>query len=119
MNKRAFGMEGQQEAEKFLKGLGYKILTRNFQVRTGEIDLIVMDGVYIVFVEVKYRRGAGHGLPRESVGVAKQRRIIKTALHYIGMCELDNQDFRFDVVEVLAYGQRIIVNHIENAFSLS
>ena len=119
MNKRAFGLEGQQEAEAFLKRLGYTILTRNFQVRAGEIDLIARDGAYIVFVEVKFRRGTGHGLPRESVGVAKQRRIINTALHYIGMWELDNQDFRFDVVEVLAYGRQVVVNHIENAFSVS
>ncbi|MCL1786473.1 MAG: YraN family protein [Defluviitaleaceae bacterium] len=119
MNKRAFGMEGQQEAERFLKSLGYKILVRNFQVRAGEIDLIAADGAYIVFVEVKYRRGTGHGLPRESVGVGKQRRIIQTALHYIADCELVDQDFRFDVVEVLAYGQRVVVNHIENAFGVS
>ncbi|MCL1786868.1 MAG: YraN family protein [Defluviitaleaceae bacterium] len=119
MNKRAFGMEGQQEAERFLMNLGYSILSRNFQVRAGEIDLIVRDGAYIVFVEVKFRRGTGHGLPRESVGVSKQRRIINTALHYIGLCQLDNQDFRFDVVEVLAYGQRVVVNHIKDAFSVS
>lgn len=109
-------MEGQKEAEKFLLSKGYEILQRNFRVRAGEIDLITKDNEYVVFVEVKYRHGAGHGLPRESVGLAKQRKICKTALYYISMNELDNQDFRFDVVEVLGGGGAIVVTHIENAF---
>ena len=118
VNKVAFGMQGQQEAEKFLRGKGYVIVERNFRVRTGEIDLIVMDGGYIVFVEVKYRLGSGHGLPRESVGRGKQRKICKTALHYIAIKGQDvaDQDFRFDVVEVLGGDGKIVVSHIENAF---
>ena len=109
-------MQGQKEAENFLQGNGYTILQRNFRVRAGEIDLIARDKEYIVFVEVKYRHGAGHGLPRESVGLAKQRKISKTALYYISMCGLVDQDFRFDVVEVLGGGGAVAINHIENAF---
>lgn len=116
INKHEFGMQGQQDAEKFLRGKGYVILQRNFRVRAGEIDLIARDGEYIVFVEVKYRQGAGHGLPRESVGAAKQRKISKTALYYISMTGLAEQDFRFDVVEVLGGGGVVTINHIENAF---
>jgi len=116
INNYAFGMLGQQDAEKFLVCKDYKVLTRNFHSRVGEIDLIMQDGCYIVFVEVKYRHGAGYGLPRESVTVSKQKKIIKTALHYIAINKLSEQDFRFDVIEVLGGGGRIEITHIENAF---
>jgi len=109
-------MQGQQDAENFLKAKGYEILQRNFRVRAGEIDLIARHREYIVFIEVKYRHGTGHGLPRESVGPAKQRKICKTALYYIAMAGLGDQDFRFDVVEVLGGGGTVAINHIENAF---
>jgi putative endonuclease len=115
-NKYEYGMQGQQDAEKFLQNKGYGILERNFRVRTGEIDLIARDKNYIVFIEVKYRSGVNYGYPRESVGTAKQRKIIKTAMYYIAVNELDNQDFRFDVMEVLSQGERVTINHIENAF---
>ena len=44
------------QAEKFLRKKGFKILTRNFNCRTGEIDLIMTDSDgTTVFVEVKTR----------------------------------------------------------------
>jgi putative endonuclease len=109
-------MQGQQDAEKFLQDKGYSILKRNFRVRTGEIDLVARHKDYIVFIEVKFRNGVGYGYPRESVGLAKQRRIIKTAMFYIAAHNLDNDDFRFDVIEVLSNGEQTEINHIENAF---
>jgi len=115
-NKYEAGMQGQQDAENFLLKKGYQTLERNYRTRTGEIDLIARHGDYIVFIEVKCRSGVGYGYPRESVGVAKQRRIIKTAMHYIAARGLDNQDFRFDVMEVFAYSEQVQINHIENAF---
>jgi len=115
-NKYQSGMQRQQDAEAFLLAAGYSILERNYRVRGGEIDLIAKHRDYIVFIEVKFRSGVRYGYPRESVGVAKQRRIIKTAMHYIAVRGLDNQDFRFDVVEILAHGEKIKINHIENAF---
>ena len=118
-NKYQSGMQGQQEAEAFLLAKGYKILERNYRVRGGEIDLIAQCKEYIVFIEVKFRSGVGYGYPRESVGAAKQRKIIKTAMQYIAVHGLDNQDFRFDVVEVLSRDKHVEINHIENAFDVS
>lgn len=116
VNKHRAGMRGQQEAEKFLCASGYLILERNYRVRTGEIDLIAEKGGYIIFVEVKFRAGRGFGSPGESVGLVKQQKITRTALHYIAAKNLPEQDFRFDVVEVLEERGRVFVNHIENAF---
>jgi len=117
-NKHITGLAGQEAAEKFLQNKGYEVLARNYRVKTGEIDLILKDGTYFVFVEVKYRKSLGYGLPREAVGHTKQQRIIKTALHYLALNNLTESDIRFDVVEVLQQQGQLYASHIENAFTL-
>ena len=110
------GMQGQQEAENFLQAAGYHILERNYRIRSGEVDLIAAYEDYVIFAEVKFRKGLQFGSPCESVGYKKQQRIVRTAMHYISEKNLDNHNFRFDVIEALATGEGVQVNHIENAF---
>lgn len=57
-NKRETGTRKEEAGGDFLTRRGVKILERNFRCRQGEIDLIGMDGQYLVFVEVKYRKTA-------------------------------------------------------------
>ena len=99
---------------------GMEILVANFHIRSAEIDLIVRDPAcgYIVFVEVKCRRGTQYGLPREAVNFPKQQRIRRAAGAYIArhFPKAPDQNFRFDVVEVLHKGGKWWANHIENAF---
>ena len=116
MSKYKTGLAGQQAAEEFLLTKGYEVLARNYRVKTGEIDLVVKDGEYIVFAEVKFRSSLGYGYPREAVGTTKQRRIINTALHFLARYKLTDSDIRFDVVEILEQQGRLYVSHIENAF---
>jgi len=116
LNNVAKGFFGQSEAEIFLQSKGMTLLETNFRRATGEIDLIVKDGTYFVFVEVKYRRSKRYGLPREAVNATKQKRIHRTALYYIAEKGLSEQDFRFDVVELLSTNNGLVINHIENAF---
>ena len=118
MNKYQMGMYGQNGAELFLQQKGYHILERNYRIKSGEIDLIAQHKENIVFVEVKFRKNLNYGYPRESVGKAKQQAIISTALFYIAANNLDNHNFRFDVVEVIEQGGRLFANHIENAFEM-
>lgn len=115
-SKYESGMSGQKEAEQFLQKKGYKIVQRNYRIKTGEIDIIASQNNYIIFIEVKFRRNLSHGYPREAVTYSKQQRIIKTALHYIGTSNLTSVDFRFDVIEVLGTTGNVHINHIENAF---
>jgi len=115
-SKHELGAKGQHAAETFLQGKGYHVLARNFRKRFGEIDLVMQDGEYVVFVEVKARASTTHGYPREAVGATKQQRIIKAAVAYVAQHELTNTDIRFDVVEVLIQHGQIFVSHIENAF---
>ncbi|MCL2499011.1 MAG: YraN family protein [Defluviitaleaceae bacterium] len=115
-NKHAVGMDGQNAAEVFLCERGYRILERNYRIKTGEIDLIARDGTYTVFIEVKSRNGLRYGHPREAVNALKQSRIIRTAQHYIMRKNLTDRDVRFDVIEVLNTQGSVHIEHIVNAF---
>ena len=75
INTRRIGMAHERQAERFLKGKGYRILARTYRCRAGEIDLIARDGECLVFVEVRYRTDTGKGHPLETVDARKQRRI--------------------------------------------
>jgi len=49
------GKLGEDLAVSYLKKLGYKIISRNFRIRGGEIDIVAIDGDVLVYVEVKTR----------------------------------------------------------------
>ena len=110
------GRDGQRLAERYLQSKGYTLVCANFTAPMGEIDLIVRDGAYLVFVEVKYRMSLQYGLPCEAVTPAKQRKIRKTAQYYMVKNPSNGQDCRFDVVELLETTQGIGVRHITDAF---
>jgi len=110
------GSYGQKLAEDYLKANGFEIIDTNFRCRSGEIDIIALDGDYMAFIEVKYRRSLAHGYPREAVGYYKQKHIRRVAQYYIMKNRVRNQDFRFDVLEIIDTGEKPEVTLIVNAF---
>ena len=54
MSTKVVGDNGEDVACEFLKKQGYKILSRNYRIRGGEIDIIAQDKEYLVFVEVNF-----------------------------------------------------------------
>ena len=65
-----------------LERLGYQIRERNHQSRYGEIDLVAERDTWLVFVEVRTRRGVSFGDPIETLTPRKQARLRATALDY-------------------------------------
>jgi len=114
-NKVETGFYGQDIAEEYLLNKGMKLLEANFRTRQSEIDLIMQDGEYIVFIEVKYRRSLKYGLPREAISTSKQKKILHAAKYYASRSNAE-QDYRFDVVEIIETNKDLQINHIENAF---
>lgn len=106
------GSGGEDLAVKYLMNNKYKILSRNFKTKIGEIDIIAKDKDTIVFVEVKTRKSDAFGLPREAVTYAKQSKIRMVATQYLKLHGGLNQKCRFDVVDIL----RGEITHIENCF---
>lgn len=96
---RAFGEAQELHAAHFLQSKGLKLLSTNYLCRLGEIDLIMIDGKQLVFIEVRYRKSATHGSAAESVTTTKQKRIIRAAQHYLSSKGIDQQySCRFDVI---------------------
>jgi len=115
-NKVNIGAYGQKLAENYLTSNGFTIIERNFRCRSGEIDVVAWDDDYIAFIEVKYRRSLTHGYPREAVGYHKQKHIRRVASYYIMTKQLSNQDFRFDVLEIVDIDGNPEITLIKNAF---
>lgn len=108
-NKRMAGRWGEDRAEQFLAEQGYLICERNFQCRTGEIDIIGKKDGYLVFIEVKYRSNSRMGMPEEAVTPRKQQQIIRTAKYYMLKNKIpEDTPCRFDVVVILGDGIRVI-----------
>jgi putative endonuclease len=111
------GRQWEKVAESFLKKHGLKTLKRNFLARSGEIDLIMLDGKTVVFAEVRYRENDRHGSGADSVTWKKQQRIIKAArlfLQYHGRHR--RRPCRFDVVSIGNENGRPVLNWIQDAF---
>ena len=85
---KAVGDDAESLALAHLLGQGLVLVQRNYRVALGphargaEVDLILRerDGT-LVFVEVRARAGASHGGALASVGVTKQRRLVRAATH--------------------------------------
>ena len=95
---KKFGGRSEEAAAKYLAGLGYQILERNFRTKVGEIDLIAKDCGTLVFVEVKSLRSTGFGTPELKVDWHKRRQITRAALMYLVRKRLGDMPCRFDVI---------------------
>ncbi|MGJ8581952.1 MAG: YraN family protein [Psychromonas sp.] len=93
------GVQAEQQALAFLKKQGLLLICQNFYCRFGEIDLIMSDQGTLVFIEVRYRKNQDFGGAAASITSQKQRKLIKTAKHYLS--QLDDEPYcRFDVIAI-------------------
>ena len=116
INKRQIGADKEAFVCEWLEKNGYQILARNFRCRIGEIDIVAREGGYLVFLEVKYRKQGGNGLPEEAVDWRKQRVISRVALYYLRRFGYgEATPVRFDVVALFGE-QEFSVSLYQNAF---
>ncbi len=113
------GPWGEAQAADYLRRKGYSLVAANYRCRFGEIDLIVKNRRYLVFVEVKLRKNADFAQAREFVDYRKQQRIRATASMYLSRYPTSLQP-RFDVIEIYApqgmETKKLTINHLEDAF---
>ena len=77
------GIRAEEQALVFLSSRGLDLKERNYRCRLGEIDLIMLDGKTLVFIEVRMRRSRSFGGAAESITQRKRKRIIAAARHYL------------------------------------
>lgn len=106
-------------AASYLQGKHYKIIAMNYRSRFGEIDLIVSNQSFLVFVEVKLRKTDKFASAFEHVDIHKQQKIRTTAEVFLSEYCTDLQP-RFDVIEIYALNgvntKHPKINHMEDAF---
>lgn len=114
--KQIIGDDAEQQARTFLESRGLSYIESNFSIKQGEIDLIMRDQDYLVFIEVRWRERPHYGDSLESITPTKQRRIIKTAEYYLQQKKsLNEEDCRFDVI---GFDQQGKIIWIKNAFEV-
>jgi putative endonuclease len=110
---------GEEAACGFFRGRGAEILARNFRCRMGEIDLIVREGGFVVFVEVKTASADARGAaPEERVNPSKRRKLVRLAEYYLRWKGLEGRPVRLDVLSVRLGpdGKPAEVRHYPDAF---
>ena len=118
---RAIGTATEDIALQHLEQKGLSLITKNFNHKIGEIDLIMTDKDSLVFIEVRYRKNTNYGLPEETVNYKKQTKIKKTAMIFMSQnTQYKNAQPRFDVVAMTpnktGNGDNMLINWIQNAF---
>lgn len=114
MSTTATGRRGEEIAKRALEQKGYALLASNFRDGPREIDLVMLDGETVVFVEVKARSSVAYGSPGEFVTKNKQRLLTLAARSYLMKNGLLDRPARFDVVEIYLRDKKL--RHIPNAF---
>lgn len=109
------GLAAEAKARDYLINQGLTWVESNYRCRLGEIDLIMRDKDYWVFVEVRARASKTYGSALESVTYTKQQKLLKTASLYLLTRKLhETARTRFDVVSM--EGPVPEITWIRNAF---
>jgi putative endonuclease len=116
---RRIGAAGEDRACSFLRWRGYHILERNYRCPFGELDIIAHKGRRIVFCEVKARSSGERDMAFAAVDSNRQRRMARTASHYLQAKNVWRKDCRFDVIALLKDGSRWRIEHVKNAFEVN
>ena len=113
------GAWGEALAAEYLRKKRYQIVASGYHCRFGEIDLIVKNKKYLVFVEVKLRKSGTFAQAMEYVDKRKQDRLRVTASMYLSQNPTELQP-RFDVIEIYApegpATAKPEIRHMEDAF---
>ncbi|MDA8441435.1 MAG: YraN family protein [Peptococcaceae bacterium] len=117
-HRRAKGIFGEQLALRHLAEQGYQLLARNYRCRIGEIDLILLDGKQVVFVEVRLKSSRQYGSGFESITGKKISKLRLVAQNFLAFnAALADAEVRFDVISIYdpPHG-KLTLHHLKEAF---
>ncbi len=127
--RRGLGQTGEDLAMQKLVDAGLTIIERNWRCSVGELDIVAQEDApdftqggeiapWMVFVEVRTRRGDTYGTALQSITSRKQRKLQEVAQHYVQQNEWMGA-WRIDVVGVQMdrSGRLLAIDHIRHAVS--
>jgi putative endonuclease len=108
------GRAGEIAAAFLLEEKGMLILERNFRTRSGEVDIIALDGETLVFIEVKTWSVYGIDTLEHALNDKKRRKIIETSKYFLMLNrKYRYMAIRFDIVFISPAG----ITHLASAFT--
>lgn len=115
--RQVLGSRGERAAARFLRRRRHRIIARNYDCPSGEIDLITTQGETIVFIEVKARSDEQGKDADQTVGRVQRERIVRAAQYFLRRAQSESRPSRFDVVTVYFPSDgKPKIEHFENAF---
>ena len=117
ISKKEVGNYGEDLAVKFLIEKGYKIISKNFYIRGGEIDIIAKDKNEYVFVEVKTRTSRFFGEVSDQVSSRQQKKLAHSAEVFLHQNNLTDSNWRIDVIAILMNNQKLQIKHVKHAIT--
>lgn len=106
---------GEELAVEHLVKNGYDISERNYTYQKAEVDIIAQKGDTLVIVEVKTRSTADFGNPQDFLKPKQIKRLVMAVDAYINANDLD-VEVRFDIIAIVMEGNKVNLEHIEDAF---
>lgn len=115
------GKKGEEKAKDFLLKKGFGLVEMNYENKIGEIDLIMTDKDWLVFVEVKLKVGDKFGIPEEMINKRKLSQVKRVAESYLVLENKKVKQFkkyRIDGVCIVLNDDQTInrINHYENIY---
>ncbi|HVO45521.1 MAG TPA: YraN family protein [Steroidobacteraceae bacterium] len=101
MGRRDVGRIAEQVAASWLTERGWRLVTRNFNRRVGELDIVAQQGRVLAVIEVRTRANDEYGGAAASVTARKQRRVLRATEQLLQQRrDLCGLLVRFDVMVV-------------------
>lgn len=115
------GREGEEIAREFLIKKGFKLIESNYSNMLGEIDIIMSDKDWLVFVEVKLKIGDKYGTPEEMINknkLTKVRRVAESFLVLEKETVKNFEKYRIDAVCIVLNGDKTVrsIKHYPNLY---
>lgn len=108
MPVRRLGADAEDRVADHLLQLGWTVVTRRWKGRSGELDIVALDGKTLVIVEVKSRkRGTA---PETSLTKTKIERIHQAAAEYLASTGLEPESMRYDLALIEGGEMRMIAD---------
>ncbi len=111
------GAAAEALARNYLLEQGWEVVAHNFRCSYGEIDLIIQQGQWLAFVEVKQRKTDRFGSAAAMVTPQKQHKIMLTSQYFLQVHrQYQKFHLRYDVLAIDTASGSPQITWLTNAF---
>ncbi|WP_194756264.1 YraN family protein [Aliidiomarina indica] len=116
MSTRDVGTDYEEVAIRHLSQFGLELVAQNYRLNNGEIDIIMRDDEFFIFVEVKYRASAAFADVLEQISAKQLQRVRHAARVWLAKHQLSEHTTacRFDIIAIT--GHPFNIEWLKDAF---